>query len=163
MGGSRSQPKKQEQQQEKRTPSRVDPVIAYMATQQQQQTNQAAAEAERQRQAQIEAQIQSGSQAKLQGEQYAMQSLGNMNVGQQVKDQSALATQNSLNMGGGFDVGAVRQSSLQQMGAGTMATPMQPGMGSAVSQAANIGAGGTQQRTNQFQTPSASGLTFGGA
>jgi hypothetical protein len=92
-----------------------------------------------------------------------MQSLNNMNIGQQAKDQSALAAQNSLNTGAGFDVGAARQSSLQQMGAGTMATPMQQGMGGAVSQAANAGAGGTQQRSNMFSVPNTTGLTFGGA
>jgi hypothetical protein len=29
--------------------------------------------------------------------------------------------------------------------------------------AANAGAGGTQQRNNQFQVPATTGLTFGGA
>jgi hypothetical protein len=138
-------------------------MIMFMAQQQQQQAAQAAATAEAERQAQIQAQQQAGMQAQQQSQQTAIQSLNNMNVGQQAQDQAALSNQKSYGMGAGMDVGAARQSSLQQMGAGTAVTPVQQGMSSAVSQAANIGAGGTQQRGNMFSVPTTTGLTFGGA
>lgn len=132
-------------------------MIMFMAQQQQQQATQAAAEAERQRQAQIQAQQQAGMQAQQQSEQSAVKSLNSMNIGQQAQDQAVIASQKTPDVGTG--VSAARQTSLQQMGS----TPTQAGMGGAVSQAANIGAGGTQQRSNMFSMPTTTGLTFGGA
>lgn len=159
MGGSKSQP------QQKQAPT-LDPMIAFMAMQQQQQAAQAAAAAEAQRQAQIQAQTQAGQQAQFQSETAARQSLADMNTAQQAQDKSTLAAQPASNAGnaatgGGMDVNATRQASLQQMGAGAAAAG-QPTMTTATGMA-NQGVGGTQQKVNQFATPTATGLTFGGS
>lgn len=159
MGGSRSSTPKQPKSKTEASPMDVAlPFMAMMQQQQSMQSQQASAEAEAQRQAQLQAQIQAQQQAGMQaqqaGEAAAQNALSGMNVGQQAQDQSAIAGQQKA---AGFatpDVGQIRQASL-----GTMAGGQQ----GAASQAANIGAGGTPQRANMFNLPTAVGLTFGGA
>jgi len=158
MGGSKSQPKKDKSAPQAQ--SSMEPMLAYMAMQQQQQSQQASADAaaaaEAQRQAQIQAQTQAGQQAQMQGEQAAKQALGGMNTAQQVKDAAIVSQQaGGASATGGIDVGQARQQSLQQMGAQpTMTTPLRM---------ANQGVGGTQQSLNKFATPATTGLTFGGS
>ena len=161
MGGSKSQPKKTNLAPQAQ--SSMEPMLAYMAMQQQQQSQQAsadaaAAEAQRQTQiqAQIQAQTQAGQQAQMQGEQAAKQALGGMNTAQQAQDAAIVSQQvGGSSATGGIDVGQARQQSLQQMGVQpTMTTPL--GM-------ANQGVGGTQQNLNKFATPATTGLTFGGS
>lgn len=156
MGGSKSAPKP------KQEAPKLDPMIAYMGMMQQQQAAQAQtaaqAQADAQRQAMIQSQQQAGQQAMIQGQQAAQQSLANMNASQQTADKSAMqSVQNAGQAAVGTTAGQVRQQSLQGIGA----TPM-PGMTTA-GQMANQGTGGTAQASNKFQTPSANGLTFGGA
>jgi hypothetical protein len=129
-----------------------------------------------QRNAMIEAQNQQSSALVREGEQMAKQSMGGMNALKAAEDAAArqrslLATQQagSAVTGGAYDVNAARQGALSNLGAASGTLPstganvMNPTMvNPAMTTAANQGAGGSNQRVNQFAVPSASGLTFGG-
>jgi hypothetical protein len=131
-----------------------------------------------QRNAMIEAQNQQASMLAREGSQRAQQSISGMNALKAAEDaaarqRSSMAAQSAgaAATGAGYDVNAARQNALANLGA---ASGILPSTGANISNPtmvnpamttagmANQGVGGTTQRTNQFATPSASGLTFGG-
>lgn len=114
---------------------------------------QAAAAAEAQRQALIKAQRDAAEQIMLQGEEAAKKQLSASNVSQQATDKKISSTQTTkpISIGGGLDITPL--SSAEQAGAA-------PAM---MASQVNLGTGGTQQRLNQFKSPSARGLSFGGS
>ena len=134
-----------------------------------QQNQQAKIAAEAQRQALIQQQNVAGEQAMQQGEMAARQQLSTMGSMQALKDANALAARQQSQAasgqqmtGGGYDVGAARQSALSALGAGP-AVPQTPAnvttmQGMPIS--ANQGAGGSTGRANLYNSPS--NLQFGG-
>ena len=130
-----------------------------------------------QRSAMIEAQNQQASTLAREGTQRAQQNASGMNAIKEAEDayarqRSATEAQSagSAVTGGAYDVNAARQGAMANLGAASGTLPstganmMNPTMvNPAMTTAANLGAGGSNQRVNQFAVPSASGLTFGGA
>ena len=130
-----------------------------------------------QRNSMIEAQNQQASMLAREGTQRAQQNASGMNAIKEAEDayarqRSATAAQGAASAvtGGAYDVNAARQGAMANLGAASGTLPstganmMNPTiMNPAMTTAANQGAGGSNQRVNQFAVPSASGLTFGGA
>ena len=130
-----------------------------------------------QRNSMVEAQNQQASMLAREGSQRAQQSISGMNALKAAEDSAArqrslLAAQGAgaAATGTGYDVNAARQGAMANLGAASGTLPstganmMNPTMvNPAMTTAANQGAGGSNQRVNQFAVPSASGLTFGGA
>lgn len=130
-----------------------------------------------QRNSMIEAQNQQASMLAREGSQRAQQSISGMNALKAAEDSAArqrslLAAQGAgaAATGTGYDVNTARQGAMANLGAASGTLPstganmLNPTMvNPAMTTAANLGAGGGNQRVNQFAVPSASGLTFGGA
>ena len=154
----------------------VDPNAAYLAQMQAQQDAQMKAAAEAQRQALIQSQLMSGQQAMQQGEMSARQDLASMGAMQSIRDanarmaaQQAQTSAANLATGGGYDVGAARQSALENLGAAsgmlptttanvaypTAVNPIFAGL-------ANQGVASTAKKANIYSPTTSSDFKFGG-
>ena len=168
MGGKKSSPAP--------APAPVDPTPAYLAQMQAQQDAQLKAAAEAQRQALIQSQFSAGQQAMQQGEQQARQDLASMGAMQSIRDanarmaaQQAQTSAANLATGGGYDVGAARQSALENLGAAsgmlptttanvaypTAVNPIFAGL-------ANQGVASTAKKANIHSPTTSSDFKFGG-
>lgn len=154
----------------------VDPNAAYLAQMQAQQDAQMKAAAEAQRQALIQSQLMAGQQAMQQGEMSARQDLASMGAMQSIRDanarmaaQQAQTSAANLATGGGYDVGAARQSALENLGAAsgmlpttaanvaypTAVNPVFAGL-------ANQGVASTAKKANIYSPTTSSDFKFGG-
>ena len=163
MGGKRSAPSAP-----KPKPDQSAETLKLLMAQQEQQAKIAA---EAQRQALIQQQNVAGEQAMQQGEMAARQQLSTMGSMQALRDANALAAAQQAQTGagqqvtgGGFDIGAQRQSALSALGAAGPTIPQTPAnvptmQGMPIG--ANQGVGGTSNRANLYGAPS--NLQFGGS
>jgi len=172
MGGG-SQPVPQQQ-------SDYSGLMLMQMQMQQDQAEAARRQAEEaQRKALIESQTQSNAALAREGMQKAQQSLSGVNAVKTAEDAAAkqrnLVTQQGVGtsaMGSAYDVNAARQGAMSNLGSasgvlpsasGNITSPAMVNPALTTAGATNQGVGGTNQRVNQFATPSVSGLTFGGA
>jgi hypothetical protein len=169
MGGSQPRPQ---------APPDNTPVLLEQMRQQREDAELARRQTDlSQRNSMIESQNQQASMLAREGTQRAQQNASGMNAIKAAEDaaarqRSATEAQSagSAVTGGAYDVNAARQGAMANLGAASGTLPstganmMNPTMvNPAMTTAANQGAGGSNQRVNQFAVPSASGLTFGGA
>ena len=116
----------------------------------------------------LDAQKQQNATMAREGMQKAQQSLSGINAVNLTAQQNA----GTSVIGSAYDVNAARQGAMSNLGAasgvlpsasGNITSPAMVNPALTTAGATNQGVGGTNQRVNQFATPSASGLTFGGA
>lgn len=130
----------------------------------------AAEKAERERQQAIQAENQKAADFRRSAESNIQQNFRSMAENQQRLDQQAAQNAGQTPVGGsGYNMATAQQQKIAAAGgAGGVAGPAAsnaPGagqMGVPQAMASNIGTGGTQQTTNRFALPTASGLQFGG-
>ena len=127
----------------------------------------------------LDAQKQQNATMAREGMQKAQQSLSGINAVKSAeeaasKQRNLTAQQNAgaSVIGSAYDVNAARQGAMSNLGAasgvlpsasGNITSPAMVNPALTTAGATNQGVGGTNQRVNQFATPSVSGLTFGGA
>ena len=130
----------------------------------------AAEKAERERQQAIQAENQKAADFRRSAESKLQKNFQSMAENQQLLDQqSAQGAAQTVAGGSGYNMATAQQQKIAAAGgAGGVAGPAAtnaPGagqMGIPQTMASNVGTGGTQQSTNRFALPTASGLQFGG-
>jgi len=130
----------------------------------------AAEKAERERQQAIQSENQKAADFRRSSESNLQKNFQSMAENQQRLDQQAAQNSRQTSVGGsGYSMETAQQQKIAAAGgtagvAGPAATnaPAAGQMGIPQAMASNVGTGGTQQSTNRFALPTASGLQFGG-